>query len=278
MKEVLLITVNYKNSRVTQALASSLENCDSNDKLKMVILDNESNNNSVNELDRIQSQSSIPIQIISSEKNLYYWGGAAFVLDSLKLDYNKDPHWIIVCNNDIRIEQRDFFTQLLSMDPMRYPVIAPGIKSGGSGKMLNPFLVTPISKVMDLYYRLYYWSPFTAGAVHLFGRFFRILYQLLKKDKIASSGGQIYAPHGSFIIFSRYFFRSGGYLDKGFRFFGEEISTAEIAKRLGLPIYYVPELQVIHDEHQSLNKTPWMTAFYHSKQSYLYLKQKFRTV
>ena len=45
-----------------------------------------------------------------------------------------------------------------------------------------------------------------------------------------SSNYQIYAGHGSCIIFNKDFFSNGDILDTGFTMYGEEISTAEIAK------------------------------------------------
>ena len=51
------------------------------------------------------------------------------------------------------------------------------------------------------------------------------------------------------MIFSREYFRLGGKLDRSFRMYGEEITTAEIAKRIGAAVYYCPDLRVSHREH-----------------------------
>ncbi|MFQ5452999.1 MAG: glycosyltransferase family 2 protein [Candidatus Zixiibacteriota bacterium] len=277
MRKVLVITINYKNSQVTRALIQSLETCENSDGLHLIVVNNESNTNGRRELNSLKNSSSLSIQLLHLEKNLYYWGGAAFALESLKLDFTVSPDWIIICNNDILIEQKDFFTRLLAMDIEQYPIIAPGIISSKTQKNLNPFLINPISKMQDLYYRLYYWNKYTAKTVHFMGRRIKKLRQWLSTGIKPEDELKIYAPHGSFIIFSRHYFLQGGFLDTGFTFFGEEISVAEIARRLDLPVYYVPGLKIIHNEHMSLSKPAWEVVFNHSKKSYEYLKQKYRS-
>jgi GT2 family glycosyltransferase len=64
-------------------------------------------------------------------------------------------------------------------------------------------------------------------------------------------GGTIYAPHGSFLIFSSEYFRAGGSLDFPCFLFGEEVYLAEVLRKLGLDVVYEPSLEVVHQEHKS---------------------------
>ena len=103
--------------------------------------------------------------------------------------------------------------------------------------------------------------------------------QLIKKilpriNKRINKGGFIYAPHGSFIIFSKYFFNNGGYLDKNLTMYGEEFTTAEIAKNLKISIYYEPDIEVIHVEHSS-NKINWFNSFRLTKKAYYYFLKEY---
>lgn len=66
-----------------------------------------------------------------------------------------------------------------------------------------------------------------------------------------STARRIYAPHGSFVIFSRSFFQAGGFLDTTVPMFAEEFTIATLAERLSLPIMYHPELKVSHREHST---------------------------
>ena len=51
------------------------------------------------------------IEIIRSDKNRFYWGGAKLGLDKYFKDIQKFD-WIIVCNNDIEFNDDKFFQHL----------------------------------------------------------------------------------------------------------------------------------------------------------------------
>ena len=66
-------------------------------------------------------------------------------------------------------------------------------------------------------------------------------------------------------------------MEPGFTMYGEEISKAEIAKKLDLSIQYIPSLILKHNDHQSMGKTSYKENFFHSKKTYYYLKRKYRS-
>ncbi len=291
MNSILIITVNYKNTVPTRSLVNSLEKCPNANQVKLVIIDNESSHKTKAELKSINENSKIDIHIIPSENNRYYWGGVAFGLTHLDVN-NFD--WTIICNNDIEFNDSTFLNQLSQLDTDQYPIIAPNVKSINTGKDLNPFLSKPISTIQDIYYSLYYYNPYTAKFIHKIGRFInRTLVRhsldegmskinnLSAVDKAKadqqSAIKEIYAPHGSCIIFSNLFFKNGGHLDTGFTMYGEEVSTAEIAKALTLPVHYVPSLSLVHNDHQSTRRSSWKENYLHSKETYYYLKNKYRS-
>ena len=271
MNEILIVTVNYKNTNPTKSLVTSLEKCYNMNKVKLVIVDNEASDKKRNELELIKENSTVDIQILFSDMNRYYWGGAAFALDQMDTSQFK---WIIICNNDVVFNNPDIFLKLIDMDNENYPIIGPRIQSSNSKKDLNPFLIKSISVIQDIYYSLYYSNTITAKFVHAIGS---ILNRKSKINNQKSEIKKIYAPHGSCIIFSNKYFTHGGYLDTGFTMYGEEVSTGEIAKSLDLPIHYMPSLSLIHNDHQSTSKSSWKENFLHSKKTYYYLKQKYRS-
>ena len=59
--------------------------------------------------------------------------------------------------------------------------------------------------------------------------------------------------------------------------YGEEISVAEIARLINLPIFYCKTLSLIHNEHQSTKESSWKENYKHSKNTYYYLKKKYRS-
>ena len=269
---IKIITVNYKDFKPTENLIKSIVNCNISSTLKIVIIDNESTDDSLLSLNMLRKKTNLDIEIIPSSKNSYYWGGINLGLtDNNKKDYD----WIIACNNDIEFNDCTFFEKLNHLEKDCYSIIAPQIISSLTNKDLNPFMLKPISFIYDLYYSLYYLNFFTSKIVHKIGRLIGIINKLSKIKK--SLNCQIYAGHGSCMIFSKDFFSNGGFLDTGFSMYGEEISTAEIAKKINSQIYYIPSLSIIHNEHQSTGKSSLKDNFMKSKKTYYYLKKKYRS-
>ena len=271
---IKIITVNYKDYKPTENLIKSIINCKISSTLKIIIIDNESSEDSFSSLNLMRKKVNLNIEIIRSSKNNYYWGGINLGLKKSNLD-KRDYNWIIACNNDVEFNDIKFFEKLNDLGKESYSIIAPQIISSLTNKDLNPFMLKPISFIYDLYYSLYYLNFFTSKIVHKIGRLIRIINKLSKIKK--SLNCQIYAGHGSCMIFSKDFFSNGGFLDTGFSMYGEEISTAEIAKKVNSQIYYIPSLSIIHNEHQSTGKSSLKDNFMKSKKTYYYIKKKYRS-
>jgi GT2 family glycosyltransferase len=56
------------------------------------------------------------------------------------------------------------------------------------------------------------------------------------------------------MVLAREFFERGGTMDTGFTMYGEETSVAAMARRLDLPVMFVPRLKVLHAEHATVGK------------------------
>jgi len=185
---------------------------------------------------------------------------------------NNFPEWIIVCNNDILFKKSDLLSKILSFNAKDYPVLAPAILSSRTNKNLNPFMIKPINVIAKIYYSIFYLNSILGFIIYKTRQLIKIFYA--RSNKVTDKGGFIYAPHGSFIIFSKYFFNNGGYLDQNLTMYGEEFTTAEIAKRLRIPIYYEPDIEVVHVEHSS-NKINWFNSFHLTKKAYYYFLMEY---
>ena len=274
MKDILIITVNYRNTSVTEDFIHSLEKLHECQRVQLVIVDSASTNATKEELEALLHNSSLHTQIIYSDQNTYYWGGVALAIKHLKLEFSMGPKWLIACNNDILFTQQDFLKQLIALDPDKYPVIGPTIYSSITGKNLNPAMAKPINIIGKFYYSILFLNPKTARLIHTIRKMTQKLFYSVFKRSTPTSG-KIYAPHGAFMIFSKHYFTRGGWIDDNFKLYGEEITTAEIASNNNLEIHFLPELEVSHVEHSSTGTNIWQDWFYHAKETYKYLRKAY---
>ena len=274
MNQILIITVNYKNTTVTENFIRSLEKLDGCEQVNLVIVDSESTVRSKERLEILVKSTPVKTKLIFSERNTYYWGGVALALESLQLSYNGNPYWIIACNNDIIFSQRLFFKKLSKLDPRKYPVIGPTILSSVTGKNLNPHMDKPIGIIKKLYLFCFYVNHISARIMQVSLRKLKQFFVIFKRPT-ASIMKKIYAPHGSFIIFSKQYFKSSGWIDSNYEMYGEEVTTAEIAKKNKIPIFFIPELEVMHVIHSSTTGHSWKKEFNYAKAAYLYYKNAY---
>ena len=274
MKDILIITVNYRNTSATEDFIHSLEKLHEFRRVQLVIVDSASTNATKEELEALLHNSSLHTQIIYSDQNTYYWGGVALAIKHLKLEFSMGPKWLIACNNDILFTQQDFLKQLIALDPDKYPVIGPTIYSSITGKNLNPAMAKPINIIGKFYYSILFLNPKTARLIHIIRKMTQKLFYSVFKRSTPTSG-KIYAPHGAFMIFSKHYFTRGGWIDDNFKLYGEEITTAEIASNNNLEIHFLPELEVSHVEHSSTGTNIWQDWFYHAKETYKYLRKAY---
>ena len=274
MKDILIITVNYINTSVTEDFIHSLEKVHEFQRVQLVIVDSASTNATKEELEALLHNSSLHTQIICSDQNTYYWGGVALAIKHLKLEFSMGPKWLIACNNDILFTQQDFLKQLIALDPDKYPVIGPTIYSSVTRKNLNPAMAKPFNIFGKFYYSILFINPKTARLIQIIRKMTQKLFYSVFKRSTPTSG-KIYAPHGSLMIFSKHFFTRGGWIDDNFKLYGEEISTAEIALNNNLEIHYLPQLEVSHVDHSSTGTNIWQDWFYHAKETYKYLKKAY---
>ena len=137
---------------VNSILSSSLEG-----NFSLAIIDNKSSSKSKKELLSLKKESKIDIDIFINEKNLYYWPAVKKVISDLRSSTSKFPDWILICNNDITINDRYFLKKLEKINPIKNPIIGPDI-TNTKGEHLNPFMDKPLSKLNYFYWWLYFIS------------------------------------------------------------------------------------------------------------------------
>jgi GT2 family glycosyltransferase len=274
----LFITVNFRHVVCTLQFLNNASELEGFKKCHLLIVDNNSEDGSVGSIRRAIVKFG-NVELLESPKNRGYFGAANWALRHYLASHGA-PDWVIVCNNDIVFNDREFLSRLFRTDPGAAGVVAPTIISGLTGHDANPSIRHRPREFRMMRYRLwlsnYYamwlkqWlSPFVRRARYKFSR------PALPPGKGLSR--TIYAPHGSFLIFSRKFFEAGGFIDDGFFLYAEEFSVAEMCRHLGLPVIHDPELRVWHEESQSTGRMLSRNVYLHQREGFSYARARYES-
>lgn len=291
-QSILIVCVNYGSYDEAARYVGSISTAGKERvRISVVLVDNTQDDNG-KVLSEFLDQEAVDFLYVKTPQNIGYFGGASYGL-KVYLEKNDLPDWVIVSNVDLVVEDPSIFDSLAEIDfPDRVGIIAPAIWSNDWQTDRNPYMASrPKKRTIHLYVHLY--------SNYLFLNLYRILsnlkslarrkigtdvlpfLNLLLKSVGASNDSMtenscgdmscIYAPHGSFIIFSKQYFRSGGHIDFPCFLFMEEIYVAEIARRLNLKVVYAPMLKVIHDAHVStgLLRSPLMARYMYESAVYI---------
>ena len=269
-----LITVNFGNTRSTSELINSVSIIEGANSIKIVVADNQTSPQSTEELKKIKRDSTLDISFFTYKQNYYYWPAAKKTLSALIQQLNDYPDWIMICNNDISFQDKDFLKKLKDIDSKKYPIIGPDI-STPNGNKLNPFMLSELSFAEKSFWWMYFRSYLLSLVLLKLKSFINSIFPKSKVEN-QSFFQKVYAIHGSAILLSKYFFIRGGSLDDNFDMYGEEMSVAEIAKSLKIPITYCPKIKIMHHEHSITKNINKKLLFNKAKESYEYIKSAYK--
>ena len=134
----VLITVNYRTADSTIRFLQSISQLDAFDQNLLIVVDNASGDGSANQI-RGNLGGSANRLFLESNVNRGYFGGAKWALEKA-VGTGSLPDWVIISNNDITFQDKQFFTKLFRRDPQALGVLAPAIVSRLTGIDSNPFL------------------------------------------------------------------------------------------------------------------------------------------
>ncbi len=274
---VLIITVNFRHTECTLQFLHSSTRLETFAACHLVIVDNNSDDGSLCHLREATSRFR-QVELLPSSENRGYFGAASWALRQFLADHSM-PDWVIVCNNDVVFEDRGFLSKLLKKDPTAAGVIAPAIISGLTGRDANPSIRQRPSSFQMFRYRLWLSNYYAMWCKQWLSPFVRkVRNSFFQFSAVAESRARraIYAPHGSFLIFTRKFFEAGGFIDDGFFMYAEEFSVAEICLRLGLPVIHDPDLRVQHEEGQTTGRMLSRSVYVHQKNGFQYALARYK--
>jgi GT2 family glycosyltransferase len=238
---VCIVAVNYNSyehlRRYARSVAAALNGV-TGVRCRFIVVDNSTVDQGSEVISEISSQFD-DFECVRT-RNLGYLPGAAYAIETLGMDCCQYDY-LAVTNVDLMVD-RDLFRylMLIRLNP-GVGMLAPAIISSHRRTDLNPKMVSrpsrrKLERSIALFSRpMVFWLY--AKLADVKARF---------RSAAPFRGGNIYAPHGSFLLFVKSFFEAGGDLRYPRFLFGEEVYVAEECAARRLTINYCPRL-VIHD-------------------------------
>lgn len=246
------VILHYKTEEDTIACVRSIQNL--KQRSYIVIVDNASNNGSIEKIESLFSNSK-DIFIIKNKENLGFAEGNnvgyQYARNVLKADF------IAVSNNDIIVHSENIIELVVKLYKRKqYHVLGPDIESVIDHGHQNPMMIETASKkkiYMEIArYRLLY----TASKIHLYDALKKrkaTIKAVRRQDSYLETQEDVQL-HGAFVIFSPHYvkneehvFRQGTFL------YMEEAILYRYCLRKQYIMLYFPTIKVLHKEDSSTN-------------------------
>jgi GT2 family glycosyltransferase len=260
MYKVGFVILNYKNYTDTLELLNDLKKQTWYDQVKVYIVDNGSNNESIEILKKVKK--TYEFELVESSKNLGFSRGNNLGIEKALEDA---CDFVICSNSDILMDREDkFIDKIYEIFDLNndIAIIAPCIKNM-DGLNQNPFRIERFStkEILKLkfFYGLGLYKIYYLVRVYIFYELFNFLAEKRKKNSkkvmndFNKTSGYIYAPYGSFLIFTPTYFKHFDGFDENTFLYCEEFILAERLKKKKLKCWYDNELHIIHKESKSTN-------------------------
>ena len=164
--KVAFIILHYQAIEMTKKCVDNLYRTFDMSENFIVIVDNASPNNSGKELLEIYSDSK-NIKIIISSENLGFAKGNNLGFSFIKENYNFD--FLIIMNNDILINQKDFIEKIYKLyEQKQFDILGPDIYNPNLNYHQNPLRLNPLSttelldkkEALQKQFKFYYFFKF----------------------------------------------------------------------------------------------------------------------
>lgn len=265
------VCINYNTTKEIIKLVESL-NIPLDLELHLHIVDN-SQNFPTDCLTKYQTVN-LKLHYILSPSNLGYFGGFRYAVNQYNLF--STSKYLAIVNPDL-IFFNNFFEKLSSLNiTQNVGVIAPRICNMPSKSMANPYIIKRPSSLRMLLYLMIHRNIFLLYIYSLLSKIKKyIQFPLFKFSIHESKVNEMYAPHGSLMIFCpSYWFNGGNFNHQGF-LFAEEFYIAEICKSINLKVVYFSDLKALHYQHQSVSLLKLSSHSLYAFQSLRFIYNRF---
>lgn len=224
-KSVLIVILNYKTYEMTLDLVSQLKKIKYKN-YQIMVIDNNSNNGSKEELERHKDGNYI---FYPNSVNSGYAAGNNIGI-KYAVDNNFDYTWIL--NNDVKIINEDCLNILIgSFVDDKIASVGPKIIDL-DGNICSPYVKRPSV-----------WNM-TLGVVSYKNN----------RDKFQNTSGFVYRLHGCCMILNNKVMKKVDYFDERTFLYCEEEILAEKFISMGYVSFYNPKVEVLHMESSTVNK------------------------
>ena len=260
-KDFGLVVLNYLNYHDTIELIQNLHSQDWFDQVRLYVVDNNSCNESVDEIRKIQKK--IQFTFLISKKNLGFAKGENI---GFRKALEDGCIFISSINNDTLIDKRqvDFLDRIRSVykNDNSIGLITINIENL-DGVRQNPLKEFPPSllkiAMLKLFFLLYLHKVYYFLRVYVFYNLVNKYVDYREKLKVVenanaklSTSRYIYAAHGSFLVFTPSFFEYfSGHNEQTF-LFCEEFIRAEETRGKGLKTWLCMDLTIKHKESRTI--------------------------
>ena len=262
-KEIVIIMLHYLKDQMTIKSIDSVMKTFSMADYQIILVDNGSGNGSFERL-QFKYHSNSSISIIETGENLGFARGNNYGYFYAKANYIWQ--YLIVMNNDVIIEQADFYKRLKNIDIDIYAVIGPDIYCPAKKIHQNPMRLEAykFSELKELVYQRERWL--SHYFLHYCVRQSKTWYHELKNNIIKSNNfynsqykRELYEEewvnpvlHGAFFIFTSLYTEMNKDLfdSQTFLYFEEELLHDKCIDH-GYMMLYNPSLKVTHLEDVS---------------------------
>lgn len=245
--EVILLLINYNNSNEVISFVDTQLALQKNAAYKVVIVNNGDQKIQPSDIKNITHDK---VWIINPEKNLGYLNGAHYAYEYFIEHTKSNPELIILCNTDIEFCSEYFIQNLLTFKKNNVGIIGPEIKSSLTGHFQNPIYEKRPDRTRLKIWMLFF-STYLTYLLYQSGAYLKRIIGNSLTSKPTEDEREVYAVHGSFIIFTKEFFANNCTLKYPSFLYCEELYLAEQCRIKNLKVVFLPAQKIIHHEHST---------------------------
>ena len=250
MSVISFVILHYGNVQVTKACVDSILQLHTEDDVHVIVVDNDTNK-SLEERQLLKDTvvKTPQIEVVQMlEQSGFSRANNEGYMYTRKMH---NPDYVIIANNDIMFEQKDFIKRIQDLyNECFYEILSPDIMDRDSGQHQSPIDVTGRS-LKQVQYTIW----MNTICLKLYSLMYPLLqmnYNRMKKNSIVEQKSERQSeivPCGACLILSKNFIEKEAVVfTPETNFYYEEYILHERCQRNGYRILYAPEVQVIHGD------------------------------